>query len=698
MPDSPNNSEFSRLADESGLAIAVVDARRKELSTYNNNSICDSLNPNEILSEKCAEFCGKALERSIEAGETVRFICHAGLECRAFATNVSGNQTAVIVGRTFTRSENYRRAAARATNGDWAGLPVSTLFGNVLLSGSTTQLDKTADKAKKIIGNSQIDTIRVTKPPVKKADAIAPTKVNTTFDEISERSQALNPVTPTAELFADPEPIKVLASTEASNWRSFYSSILTKEYGTACEAIVDFVATQYQLDSVAWLSSSEGKFEKIVATGLMQKSNINVGISTADERLLAAANAEMPLELGERRNDGSSSRNLLIFPLKIGEQTNAALASIDPVPSAAVRHQIARLCLAVAPKLEILRLRSEVDGRDTLVRRVRKFNESLRSVDATDFWTQITISSAELLQAERASLMVYDEATDTFQIKAVVGANASIMSDKDPGRRVSRVVFEKGQPIVVRKLAGSGLIPLTNERDYRSESFISSPVKLGDRKIAVINFTDKADGRGFDRRDLDLVQTITSQIAVAIDREELKEKAGEFEQLSVTDALTGLLNRRYIEERLMEEVKRSNRHGYPMSLLMLDVDHFKSYNDTYGHPEGDEALKLVANIIRETLRGADVAARYGGEEFAILLPQTNDDEAAMIAERIRSNIEHAKFPKRAVTASIGVASCSAELCSKKGLVDAADLALYDAKRRGRNSVKLFADMEIEIAQ
>ena len=142
----------------------------------------------------------------------------------------------------------------------------------------------------------------------------------------------------------------------------------------------------------------------------------------------------------------------------------------------------------------------------------------------------------------------------------------------------------------------------------------------------------------------------------------------------------------------MEEVKRSNRHGYPMSFIMLDVDHFKSYNDNFGHPAGDEALKLVANVIRDTLRGADVAARFGGEEFAILLPQTTDDEAAMIAERIRSNIEHAKFPHRAVTVSIGVASCSSELCSVKGLIQAADDALYDAKHKGRNSVRLFADM------
>ena len=142
----------------------------------------------------------------------------------------------------------------------------------------------------------------------------------------------------------------------------------------------------------------------------------------------------------------------------------------------------------------------------------------------------------------------------------------------------------------------------------------------------------------------------------------------------------------------MEEIKRSNRHGFPMSFMMLDVDLFKSYNDQFGHPAGDEALKIVGNVIRETLRGADVAARFGGEEFAILLPQTTAPEAATIAERIRQNVEETKFPHRRVTLSIGVASCSAELCSSPNLISAADKALYEAKRRGRNRVRTFEEM------
>lgn len=164
---------------------------------------------------------------------------------------------------------------------------------------------------------------------------------------------------------------------------------------------------------------------------------------------------------------------------------------------------------------------------------------------------------------------------------------------------------------------------------------------------------------------------------------------GEFAQLSVTDPLTGLLNRRYIEERLSEEINRSDRSGEPLSFLMIDVDEFKSYNDRFGHPAGDEALRVVGSILRQNLRGADVAVRYGGEEFSVLLPNTNTEEAEAIAERIRSHIARTEFPKRQVTVSIGVASRLNGIQSVKDLISAADKALFRAKETGRNLVLVY---------
>ena len=218
-----------------------------------------------------------------------------------------------------------------------------------------------------------------------------------------------------------------------------------------------------------------------------------------------------------------------------------------------------------------------------------------------------------------------------------------------------------------------------------------------DDNLRLVQVRDWLNGQPFDGRDVAKLRAVAPQLAVAIDRAILKERAGELRQLSVTDALTGLLNRRYLEERLTEEVLRSNRYGYPMCYIMLDVDHFKSYNDEFGHPAGDETLRLVAHLLKDTLRAADVAARYGGEEFAVLLPQTTSEVALVIAERIRQNIERTEFPHRRVTVSIGVSSCHSEFCTTTELVAEADKALYDSKRQGRNRVTVFGDQNIGAA-
>ena len=127
--------------------------------------------------------------------------------------------------------------------------------------------------------------------------------------------------------------------------------------------------------------------------------------------------------------------------------------------------------------------------------------------------------------------------------------------------------------------------------------------------------------------------------------------------------------------------------------MMIDVDEFKSYNDTFGHTEGDKALQIVGICLKESLRAIDVAARYGGEEFSILLPQTTSAEAVIIAERVRERVEQTDFPNRQVTISIGGASISLSLNSARDLITAADRALYEAKRRGKNNVQIYENLK-----
>jgi diguanylate cyclase (GGDEF)-like protein len=160
----------------------------------------------------------------------------------------------------------------------------------------------------------------------------------------------------------------------------------------------------------------------------------------------------------------------------------------------------------------------------------------------------------------------------------------------------------------------------------------------------------------------------------------------ELERLSVTDPLTGLDNRRRMMEALQNEVLRSRRLEHVFAVIMVDVDHFKTYNDAHGHQAGDEALKRVATVLRESLRDVDSVARYGGEEFFVLLPETTADEAADLAKRMRSALAKQPPPAGAVTLSFGVASYPAHGLNGEALIGAADEALYEAKNGGRDRV------------
>ena len=160
-----------------------------------------------------------------------------------------------------------------------------------------------------------------------------------------------------------------------------------------------------------------------------------------------------------------------------------------------------------------------------------------------------------------------------------------------------------------------------------------------------------------------------------------------------TDGLTGLLNHRRFQEKLTLELQRCLRQEHPLSVLMIDVDHFKAYNDYHGHPRGDEVLRGISRVFRDNLRELDLVARYGGEEFGVLLLDTPKGAAALVAEKLRASIQEAPFageeasqPSGEVTISVGVASFPEDGLSPVELLDVADKALYRAKGLGRNVV------------
>ena len=167
---------------------------------------------------------------------------------------------------------------------------------------------------------------------------------------------------------------------------------------------------------------------------------------------------------------------------------------------------------------------------------------------------------------------------------------------------------------------------------------------------------------------------------------------GELERLSVTDRLTELYNHGYFQQRMEEEFKRSQRFGHVLSLIMLDIDDFKKFNDTHGHPKGDTILKAVSAVIREQLREMDIAARYGGEEFVIVLPETELEGALAVAERVRAGVAAIRDPdvaraRSVATVSVGVSAFPVHAASALRLLESADAAMYRAKRSGKDRVE-----------
>jgi diguanylate cyclase (GGDEF)-like protein len=219
--------------------------------------------------------------------------------------------------------------------------------------------------------------------------------------------------------------------------------------------------------------------------------------------------------------------------------------------------------------------------------------------------------------------------------------------------------------------------------NYRTQSILVVPLQGPSGNILgvleLINAVDGGQIVPFDPRYESLVRALASQAAVAI-------RNARLEDLSLKDALTDVYNRRYFMIRLEEEFKRHARFGEPLSLVMLDVDHFKEVNDRFGHRAGDEALRAIAGLLLKHSRSFSVVTRYGGDEFVIVLVNTPKAGALNYAERIRSVVAQYEFRHGTVTVSLGAASLPEDGGCGDDLIVAADKALYDAKRLGRNRV------------
>ena len=388
------------------------------------------------------------------------------------------------------------------------------------------------------------------------------------------------------------------------------------------------------------------------------------------------------------------TRTCTLFSLSEDGRSRICLVILDTTLRDDNIKMIASFCQQAGAAIETVSLQNKIADR-------RKTIQSLSDLSTFDaglrqgaLCSNLLEQTTQILGAEQGSLMVHNETKNELTVMAMKGINPSLFSlfNVRAGEGIAGKVYQDGLPLLVENAQQDPQIRHTARPRYKTDSFVIVPLKKEGRITGLISIADKEDGGPFSEEDLDLLQTMGSFITMAMDRSELHERAEELKEISITDPLTGLLNRRYFQERLLEEIERCKRHGLPVCLIMVDIDDFKQVNDRYGHLKGDEAIKSLATTLRKTIRSIDVASRYGGEEFTVILPQTDKEDAHRIAKRLCESFAiegAAQLEIPSLTISVGLSSFPEDAETINGLIESADRALYQAKHSGKNRVIVY---------
>jgi diguanylate cyclase (GGDEF)-like protein len=291
-----------------------------------------------------------------------------------------------------------------------------------------------------------------------------------------------------------------------------------------------------------------------------------------------------------------------------------------------------------------------------------------------------------LVRADACSIMLFDEPRQELLCRAACGLpeeEARAITFRR-GEGVAGWVAETGRPASIEDALGDPRFVHKPGQKTSIRALLCVPLRVRDSVVGVVTVT-RTTAERFADEDQEILSFLANAVVLDVENARLY-------RLSVTDPLTKACNRQYLREKLPDEIDRASRFGQPLSLVLFDLDHFKQVNDCCGHAAGDDALRFIAQVARETVRDVDTLARYGGEEFVLLLPNTDAGGAKVIAERLRRRIADAEIPCGAQTlrlsASFGVAELAGDVRDGEELLRRADEALYEAKRRGRNRTEV----------
>jgi diguanylate cyclase (GGDEF)-like protein len=472
------------------------------------------------------------------------------------------------------------------------------------------------------------------------------------------------------------------------------------------EILTDIVLFLFDADSVSVMARGHDVFTPQKTAGRLKDSleSINPIITGLISEVVdkkKALYSESVIDI-LRLGYGDDVASIHLFPILSENNVSAILSIFNSDIQQEDAGIISEICCIAGFVVRV------TDLRDKYVKCLKEIDtlnsaaSHLTSVREPDMLYEVILdTSVNLASAEKGSLMLVDSENPYLTVKAAKGINRRLLDEIKimPGEGIAGKVFKEGLPVKVDDMEKNEWGFFSRPK-YRTSSFISVPLKIGERSIGVLNISDKITREAFSDEDLVMLRSFASYASIALERSTYYSLAGHLKELSITDSLTGLFNRRYFEERFFEELHRSDRHNLSFSLAMIDIDDFKLFNDSEGHLAGDEMLKCIANIAKDSLRVIDVIARIGGEEFSVIMPQTEKDEALLVAERIRRSLRELlpctwkNFPRDTVTVSIGIATFPYDGKERKELIRNSDKALYTAKMEGKDRTILYKSQAI----
>lgn len=646
---------FHSLADALNFEFNVYSGDGEILFSTKENSFCSFVRSAEQDDLTCPASCSQFIFESMESNETVIFKCNAELTCFAFALEQLGEKAFIVGKGGFALYDDLLKFLKITKDRNLPGVPVSMPLdfpGEEYMETVSRYVYLSVNR----LMNSYEEKYRLEEKIM---------RMTSLFDSHIFGTLARNPglihryILDTVEfVFGRTSSALMLLDEDRSSYRAAYS---TGKYG---QNIRDF-----QFDKEGHL------IKEMIETGVPVFTEDLDEIDT--EGLLKEIEFSyfFPLFM-----NGVMEGIIWVLDRKFSREDMKIMNAFRDYIQVNLENQNLRVAIGKVKKADET-LNSFVD-----------FSKSIASVlDKERLLDTILEKSLELLKAEQGSLMLVDNETSELVVEARKTVD-DVVQEKmrlKKGEGVAGIVLQNGGSLLVRDIESDPRVSQQSRARYKTKSFVSVPIKVEGRVTGVFNASDKIEGSAFNEDDLTLIQSFMNNMAIAIERSILYKRTEEYKKLSITDPLTGIYNRRYLNSRLSEEITRYNRYKHPFSFLMFDLDGFKEYNDTYGHISGDELLKALADIIEESLRTIDIAARFGGDEFVAIFPQTPKVDAIQITNRVKEKID--KFldeynPDISLSVSMGLATYPDDASSIMELIEKTDQALYLAKKGGGNRV------------